>query len=78
MKTYDAKGMLITINGVPLKGFGSIEHGKPPTDPAMRAFFGFGPVEVPYDSVSQAERRRMESDARLRAEERLRDWRRGR
>lgn len=32
--------------------------------------------EVPYDSVSQAERRRMESDARLRAEARLREWRR--
>lgn len=32
--------------------------------------------EVHYDSVSQAERRRMESDARLRAEARLREWRR--
>lgn len=70
------KVVSISIGGVPLKGFGSIEHGKSPTDPAMRAFFGLGPVEVPYDSVSQAERRRMESDARLRAEARLRDWKR--
>lgn len=71
MKTYNASNVRILINGVPLEGFGSITYG---TDQAVNVAVN---AYVPFDSVSQAERRRMESDARLRAEERLRDWRRG-
>ena len=64
----------ISIDGVPFKGFGSIEYGKPPNDPTMRTFLGLGPVEVPLQAVSRAERVRMEIDARIRAEARLRGW----
>jgi len=72
MKTYNASNVRILINGVPFEGFGSITYSADQaTHVAVNAY-------VPFDSVSQAARRRMESDARLRAEERLRDWRRGR
>ena len=58
------------INGVPLNGLGSITHN---ADQAVSVAVNHF---VPYDRVLQAERQRMESVARLRAEERLRDWRR--
>jgi len=70
VKTYKASNIRVFINGVPLEGFGSIAYSADQEVNAAVNHF------VPYDSVSQAERRRMESDARLRAEERLRDWRR--
>lgn len=80
MKHYKASEVTIKINGVELKpigvskwstgGFGEIEAS------LGKVAFGvdYG-TEVPFDSLTQAERGRMESDARLRAEARLRDWR---
>lgn len=65
MKIVNAKEIKVFINGVEIGGFGD-------TDFVQYRSHRF----VPYDSVTQTERRRMEADARLRAEERLRSWRR--
>lgn len=76
MRIYNAKNIRVFINGVQLDGFG--DQVVEPVYSADQAVAVAVHTYVPFDSVSQAERRRMESDARLRAEERLREWRRSR
>lgn len=86
MKRFRIGPATVTIRGVRYDGFTELSMGSrlneprvEPTGPASaNVFIGFDPgTEIPYEDVSQAERMRMEADARLRAEQRLRDWSRG-
>lgn len=81
VKHYKASDVTIKVNGVELKPFGVAEwsegsFARVEASPGKVVFGVDYGTEVPFDSVSRVERERMEADARIRAEDRLREWRR--